>query len=495
MRTLIDLTINEAVLEKTVQRAKEQNIIVPTIAQMKNPDLIPQEIKDKLKSVNTQDLDPINLFRISWYNEPKEQGGLYNANKLPNYVEIPSEISGVKARIFAMSGKFFPIGAHKVGPAYACLVPRLVTGQFDPTYNEAVWPSTGNYCRGGALLSKLLGCKSIAILPENMSAERFNWLQKVADEIIKTYGSESNVKEIYDETWRLKRERPGKAVIFNQFGELINTLWHYEVTGSAMQSIYEAEKTATSRYAGVCLTSGSAGTLGSGDYIKDHYQGAKLAVGEATDCSTLLNNGFGEHWIEGIGDKHIPWIHNVKNSDMFIGIDDADALRLFRLFNEPAGHEYLKTLGIKDDVLEKLTWTGISGCANIIMAIKMAKYYEMTEDDCITTVLTDSAAMYQSRLVELDEEFGKYSVTQAAVDHAVAALENDIDYVEELTYASKKRAHNLKYYTWIEQQEYDVDDLNAQWYDYDNYWGKLHTMAPQIDELVDNFNKKVGLVK
>jgi cysteine synthase A len=306
---------------------------------------------------------------------------------------------------------------------------------------------------------------------QKICQQRFNWLQKVADEIIKTYGSESNVKEIYDETWRLKRERPGKAIIFNQFGELINHLWHYEVTGSAMQSIYEAEKTEKSKLAGVCITSGSAGTLASGDYIKDHYQGAKLAVGEATDCSTLLNNGFGEHWIEGIGDKHIPWIHNVKNSDMFIGIDDADALRLFRLFNEPAGQEYMRSLGIKDDVIEKLTWVGVSGAANIIMAIKMAKYYEMTEDDHILTVLTDSAAMYQSRLAEMDEEFGKYSTVQAAVDHAVSALENDIDYVEELTYASKKRAHNLKYYTWIEQQEYDVDDLNAQWYDYDNYWG------------------------
>lgn len=496
MRTLIDLTINEAQLEKTVQRAKEQNIIVPTIAQMKNPDLIPQEIKDRLKEVELEALDPVNLFRISWYNEPKTKGGLYNTNKLPNYVEIPSEISGVKARIFAMSGKFFPIGAHKVGAAYACLVPRLVTGQFDPTYHEAVWPSTGNYCRGGAFNSKLLGCKSIAILPENMSAERFNWLKRVAGEVITTPGSESNVKEIYDETWRLRRERP-EAIIFNQFGELANNLWHYEVTGGAMQSIYEAEKTATSKLAGVCLTSGSAGTLGSGDFIKDQYKGAKLAVGEATECRTLLDNGFGEHWIEGIGDKHVPWIHNVKNSDMLIGIDDADALAFFRLVNEPAGQEYLKSIGVKQDVIDKLNWVGVSGAANILMAIKFAKYYELTEDDCILTVLTDSSAMYQSRLEEMKEERNgaAYNTTNAAVDHAVSALENDIDFVEELTYATRKRVHNLKYYTWIEQQQYDVDDLNAQWYDYDNYWGKLHTMAPELDALVDAFNKKTGLVK
>ena len=492
MRTLIDLTVNEEQLKKTVQAAKEQNIIVPTMAQMKDPSLIPDSIKEKLKTTAMDDLDPVNLFRISYYNEPVEKGGLFN--KLPNYVEIPSAVTGIKARVLALSGKFTPIGAHKVGPAYACLVPRLVTGQFDPTYHEAVWPSTGNYCRGGALLSKLLGCKSIAILPENMSAERFNWLNRVADRIIKTYGSESNVKEIYDETWRLRREEP-KAVIFNQFGELINNLWHYEVTGDAMKTIYEAEKKPGNRLAGVCITSGSAGTLGAGDFLKDQYKGVKIAVGEATDCRTLYDNGFGEHWIEGIGDKHVPWIHNVKNSDMIIAVDDADALAMFRLLNEKAGQEYLKSQGIDDATLNKLTWVGISGAANIIMAIKMAKYYELTENDVIVTVLTDSAAMYQSRLAEMKEERGgkEYTVVDAAIDHAVAALNNDIDFVEELTYMTKKRVHNLKYYTWIEQQEYNVDDLNAQWYDYENYWDKLHTMASEVDGLVEAFNKKVGL--
>ena len=494
MRTLIDLTINEDQLAKTVQRAKERNIIVPTMAQMKNPDLIPQEIKDRLKDVELEALDPVNLFRISWYNEPKVKGGLFN--KLPNYIEIPSEISGVKARIFAMSGKFFPIGAHKVGASYACLVPRLVTGQFDPTYHDAVWPSTGNYCRGGAYNSALLGCKSIAILPENMSEERFTWLKKVAGEVITTPGSESNVKEIYDETWHLRNTRDN-VVIFNQFGELGNNLWHYEVTGSAMQKIYEAEKTATSRCAGVALTSGSAGTLGSGDYIKDQYRTAKLAVGEATQCRTLLDNGFGEHWIEGIGDKHVPWIHNVKNSDMLVGIDDQDALGFFRLLNEKVGQDYLKAKGVKQDVIDKLSWIGVSGAANILTAIKMAKYYEYTSDDCILTVLTDSAAMYQSRLAEMKEERkgAEYTSTDAAVDHAACVLTNDVDYVEELTYASRKRVHNLKYYTWIEQQQYDVADLNAQWYDYENYWDKLHKMGPEVDALVEAFNKKTGLVK
>lgn len=493
MHNLIDLRINEEQLNKTVESAKERNVLIPTLAQMKDPSKIPAKIKEKLKETELTAIDPVNLFRISWKNQPVEKGGLYN--DLPNYIEIPEIISGVKARIFAMSGKFFPIGAHKVGASFACLVPRLVTGQFDPKYHEAVWPSTGNYCRGGAYNSKLLGCKSIAILPENMSKERFDWLNKVAGEVIATPGSESNVKEIYDKTWELRRTRDN-VVIFNQFGELGNNLWHYEVTGNAMKDIVEAEKGPKSKVAGVCLTSGSGGTLGSGEFIKDQYPGAKLAVGEALQCPTLLDNGFGEHRIEGIGDKHVPWVHNVKNTDMVIAIDDNDALAMFRLFNEPAGQEYLRAQGVSEDVIAKLAWVGISGAANIISCIKFAKYYELTENDMVLTVLTDSAEMYGSRLLEMEEERGrKYNAVDAAVDHNRSVLGLRTDSMEELTYLTRKRIHNLKYYTWIEQQQYDIKELNAQWYDYDNYWGKLHTMAPELDRLIEEFNEKTGLAK
>lgn len=489
MHKLIDLEVNEEQVLKTVESARERNIIIPTIAQMKDPNKIPQEIKDKLSKTGLWDIDPVNLFRISWYNQPVKEGGLYNS--LPNYIEIPEEISGVKARIFAMSGKFFPIGAHKVGASYACLVPRLVTGQFDPKFHEAVWPSTGNYCRGGAYNSTLLGCKSIAILPENMSKERFDWLKNVAGEVIATPGCESNVKEIYDKTWELRRTRDN-VVIFNQFGELGNHLWHYEVTGNAMASIIDHEKGENGRVAGICLTSGSAGTLGSGDFIKDKYPGAKLAVGEALQCPTLLNNGFGDHRIEGIGDKHVPWIHNVKNTDMIIAIDDNDSLAMFRLFNEPAGQEYLRGLGVSEELIEKLTWVGISGAANILSAIKFAKYYELGEDDMILTVLTDSAEMYQSRLEEMKEErISEYDEKDAIGDHSKCVLGVRTDSMEELSYMDKKRIHNLKYYTWIEQQQYELKELNAQWYDYDNYWGRLHKMGPELDKLIEEFNERV----
>ncbi|MHB1453432.1 MAG: pyridoxal-phosphate dependent enzyme [Saccharofermentanales bacterium] len=491
MRDLIDLTVHGEQLEKVVKLARDRNIVLPTFDQMKHPDKTPPKIKEKLRNVGLWDVDPVNLFRITWKNEPVEKGGLFNP--LPNYIEIPPAISGVKARIFAMAGKYFPTGAHKVGATFACLVPRLVTGQFDPSFHQAVWPSTGNFCRGGAYNATLLGCRSIAILPENMSKERFEWLKTVAGEVIATPGCESNVKEIYDKTWELRRTRDN-VVIFNQFGELGNHLWHYEVTGNAMLEMIAHEIGPKGKVAGVCLTSGSAGTLGSGDLVKEKYPGAKLAAAEAVQCPTLLQNGFGDHRIEGIGDKHVPWIHNVKNTDMIIAVDDADSLSLFRLLNEPEGQAYLHEQGVASELISRLSWIGISGAANIISCIKFAKYYELGTEDIVVTVLTDSAEMYQSRLREMDEaRGGGYLKMDAAMDFHRTLTGIKTDFMEELTYQSRKRIHNLKYYTWIEQQMYPLDELNAQWYDYDEYWGRLHGMAPELDRLIGDFNDRTGL--
>ena len=285
---------------------------------MRDPSLIPDSIKQELKSVGLWDLDPRNLYRITWHNEPTPSGGGYGP---VNYVELPSELTGTSARILLLEGKWFPTGAHKVGAAFGCLVPRLVTGQFDPVTQKAVWPSTGNYCRGGAYDSHLLACESVAILPEGMSKERFEWLKTVAGEIIATPGTESNVKEIFDKCNEL-RASGEDLVIFNQFDEFGNYLWHYAVTGPAMVEVLEAAMRPGDEFRGVTLTTGSAGTIASGDYLKQLYPNSKIAAGEAIQCPTILYNGFGEHRIEGIGDKHIPWIHNAKNTDMAIGLDD-----------------------------------------------------------------------------------------------------------------------------------------------------------------------------
>ena len=488
---MIDLTINEEQLERTIKRAREKNIVIPTFAEMKDPELIPDKIKDKLKGIGLWDINSYNLFRITWKNEPQKKGGLFGG---VNFIELPPELTGVKARIVALVGKWFPTGAHKVGATFGCLVPRLVTGQFDPTSQKAVWPSTGNFCRGGAYNAELLSCESIAILPEGMSKERFDWLAKVAGEVIATPGTESNVKEIFDKTWELKNTRDN-VVVFNQFEEFGNHLWHYEVTGQAMEEVLSQVMSLKDSYAGVVLTTGSAGSIGCGDYLKEIYPRSKVAAGEALQCPTLLSNGFGAHRIEGIGDKHIPWIHNAKNTDLVIAVDDNNTMGIIRLFNEPTGKEYLREQKVADDIIEKLPLMGISSVANMIMAIKFAKYYELTEKDIILTVFTDSMELYGSRLKELEEEFGPYQKINAAIDYHQNLQALTTDYMQELTYYDKKRIHNLKYFTWVEQQGKDLDELNAQWYDYENYWGSIHQQVDEIDKLIKEFNKRTGLLK
>ncbi|MCP4426249.1 MAG: pyridoxal-phosphate dependent enzyme [Chloroflexi bacterium] len=491
MSDLIDLTIHdEAKLERAIQRAREQNIIIPTFKQMINPELIPDSIKEKLADVGLWDLNPLNLFRITWHNEAKESGGKFGG---VNYLELPKELTGIDAKIVVLIGKWFPTGAHKVGAAFGCLVPRLVTGQFDPTTQKAVWPSTGNYCRGGAYDSNLLACESIAILPEGMSKERFDWLAGVAGETIKTPGSESNVKEIFDKCWEL-RETGEDLAIFNQFEEFGNYLWHYEVTGRAMMEVLSEVMGEGDRFRATVSNTGSGGTIACGDYMKEQFPHSKVVASEALQCPTLINNGFGAHRIEGIGDKHVPWIHNVKNTDIVTAIDDFGPMGLIRLFNEKGGQDYLVSQGVDADLVADLPLLGISSIANVLAAIKTAKYYEMDENDVIITVATDSMEMYQSRLVELTEEEGEFANLDASGVFHQYLMGESTDNMQELTYADRKRVHNLKYFTWVEQQGKTYEEIQAQWYDH-KYWTSIHGHVDEIDALIDAFNERTGLLK
>ncbi|KAA3643259.1 MAG: pyridoxal-phosphate dependent enzyme [Chloroflexi bacterium] len=485
---MINLEVMQDRLERAASRAKERDIIIPTYAQMKDPSKTPDKYKEELGSVGLWDVAPRNLFRITWKNQPVASGGGFGD---VNYIEFPSSITGTKARIIALVGKWFPTGAHKVGAAFSCLVPRLVTGQFDPTTQKAVWPSTGNYCRGGAYDSALLATESIAILPEGMSKERFDWLANIAGETIKTPGSESNVKEIFDKCWEL-RESGQDLMIFNQFDEFGNYLWHYDVTGHAMEEVLKKELGPNDTYRGVALTTGSAGTIACGDYMKQAFPGSKIVASEALQCPTLLENGFGAHRIEGIGDKHVPWIHNVKNTDMVVAIDDNSVVNIARLFNEPAGREYLASQGVPQDFVDGLDRLGFSGIANVLSSIKFAKYYEMDENDVVVTVLTDSMELYGSRLTEMHEEHGEYSQLDASADFARYLLGESTDNLIELSYEDRKRVHNLKYFTWVEQQGKTYEEIQAQWYD-DDYWTGVQQQVPEIDSLIEEFNAKVGL--
>jgi cysteine synthase len=490
---MIDLTnkvVNPDSLKRAIDRYREKGIILPTFAQMQNPELVPQKIKDQLKHIGLWDLHPLNLFRITWKNEPKSKGGLFGG---PNFIELPKALTGVDARIVVMLGKWFPTGAHKVGAAYGCLAPRIITGQFDPTYHKAVWPSTGNYCRGGAFDSYLMDCTAVAILPEEMSRERFTWLRDIGAEVIATPGCESNVKEIYDKCWEIRRTRED-CIIFNQFDEFGNSCWHYEITGHAIEEIYRSIAGQKSKLAAYVSATGSAGTIAAGDFLRSKHPDIKVVASEALQCPTLLMNGFGGHRIEGIGDKHVPWIHNVKNTNVVTAIDDEDCMRLLRLFNEKAGHEYLTANGVDTEFASSLEMIGISGIGNILSAIKTAKYFEMTSDDVIVTIATDSAEMYQSRIQELDTERSSYSLLQAAKDHEKCMLGAATDYMKELTYYDRKAIHNLKYFTWVEQQGKEVDDLRRLWDDRE-IWPAIFSQPARWDELINKFNEQTGILK
>ncbi len=473
--------IDKKIRKQSAERCRERGIIIPTFRQLRNPGLIGEDVKKKLPGIGLWDVNSLNLYRITWKNDINT--GLFGN---VNYFEVPREITGVKARIIGLMGKYFPTGAHKVGAAFGCLVPRLVSGEFNPLRHKAVWPSTGNYCRGGAFDCALLGCTAIAILPEEMSKERFDWLREIGAEVIATPGCESNVKEIYDKCWELKNDTDN--IIFNQFEEFGNPIFHYNVTGPAVEEVFSYIRNGKSRMSAFISATGSAGTIAAGDYLKKLNPHLKITASEALQCPTLLMNGFGGHRIEGIGDKHVPWVHNVRNTDMVSAVDDEDCIRIMRLFNENKGKEYLAKLGIEEKTVEALVDIGISGISNLLSAIKTAKYFEMDENDFIFTIFTDSMSMYNSRIEEARTEKGDYTEFDAARDHASCLMKQTIDYLKELSYYDRKAIHNLKYYTWIEQQGRAVEELNRQWSP--DYWTDLfENEVHEFDKLIEEFNK------
>jgi cysteine synthase A len=248
------------------------------------------------------------------------------------------------------------------------------------------------------------------------------------------------------------------------------------------------------RYAGMASATGSAGTIASGDYMKQVFPDSKIVASEALQCPTLLQNGFGAHRIEGIGDKHVPWIHNSRNTDMVVAIDDEAVVSISRLFNEPAGQAYLAKMGVPEATVSQLNLLGFSGISNVLSAIKFAKYYELGDNDIVLTVLTDSMELYQSRLKEMHAESGEYATTDATAHFARYLQGESTDNLLELSFQDKKRVHNLKYFTWIEQQGRELAELNAQWQD-KNYWTDVQAQIPEIDALITEFNQQVGLIK
>ena len=477
--------MNETVMRKTAARCRERGIVIPTFAQLRDTEKIPAGVRNNLPGLGMDDVHPLNLFRISWKNDVRS--GLYGP---VNALRLPAAVTGIEAQIVGLVGKHFPTGAHKVGAAFGCLVPRLVSGEFDPQVHKAVWPSTGNYCRGGAFDCALLGCRAVAILPEEMSRERFEWLQAIGAEVIATPGCESNVKEIYDKCKELSADP--QYIIFNQFSEFGNPLFHYQVTGPAAEETYEAHRPEGGRLAAFVSATGSAGTIAAGDYLKTRHPQMRIVAAEAQQCPTLFLNGFGGHRIEGIGDKHVPWVHNVRNTDAVAAIDDEDCLRLLRLFNEEAGLRYLQALGVSEAECRSLSLLGISGICNLLAAVKAARYFELGKKDVIFTIFTDSLDLYRSRLEEMRRSRGTYREIHAARDHAAVVAGQGIDWFKELDYRDRKAVHNLKYFTWVEQQGKTSEELTAQWQP--EFWEEMFIgEIGAFERLIAEFNREVGL--
>ncbi len=492
---LEDHVVDTAARDRAAGRFREAGIALPTFAELADPRRIPGKIGRALAGVKPDDAHPLNLFRVHWYNGRDRTGPA----DVPAHVVLPAELTGTQARIVVALGDCFPmIRAHKVLAAYGCLAPRVVTGQFDPTAQRAVWPSTGNYCRGGVAISRLMRSRGVAVLPEGMSRERFAWLEQwvsAPEDIIRTPGSESNVKEIYDKCAELAADPVN--VIFNQFAEFGNHLIHYTCTGPALGSVFDSLAAAepSLRMRAFVSASGSAGTLGAGDYLKEAY-GAWVVVAEALECPTLLYNGFGEHNIQGIGDKHVPLIHNVMNTDAVVDVSDRATDQLGVLFSSAAGRDYLaRRRGVAQEILADLPAFGLSSICNVIAAIKMARYLRLGPDDVVMTVATDGAEMYDSereRVLARDYP-GGYDEAGAAEAFGRWVLAAGTDDLLETSLRDRERIFDLGYYTWVEQQGLSVADFQAR--RSGSFWTGLRDKVAAWDELIGEFNARTKVLE
>lgn len=476
---------------RTVAHLRARGIVLPRFSELAAPGTIAPALRAQAEAADRNAPDARNLFGVHWFNNAMTVDG----TSVPAFIELPSSVTGVAARIVVLQGRHFPmIHAHKVLAAYACLAPRLVTGMFDPTHHRAVWPSTGNYCRGGVAISRILGCHGVAVLPGGMSAERFNWLEQwVTDpsDIVRTPGTESNVKEIYDACAEMAKDEGN--FILNQFSEFPNYLAHYCITGAAAGTLFEAlNASGKLSLAAFVAGTGSAGTIGAGDWLKEKY-GARIVAMEPEECPTLLYNGFGEHNIQGIGDKHVPLIHNVTNTDIIAGVSDAATDDLALLFGSAAGKAYLaERRGIDASTIDGLAALGLSGIGNVLAAIKTARRLDLSETDVIITVATDGAELYPSELAgHLARKGGHYDQIDAAEAFGQHLLGGDADHVLELDHRDRQRVFNLGYYTWVEQQGVSVEDFDRR--RHQSFWKGLAASLPIFDELIDRMNRDVGI--
>ncbi|MBK6517490.1 MAG: pyridoxal-phosphate dependent enzyme [Polyangiaceae bacterium] len=472
-----------------------RGVFLPTLSQLARPETLPEDVTASLARVDPDAPDPQNLFRVHWFNAPDRRG----IAAVPAHFVVPKALTGVDAPIVVLLGDRFPmIRAHKVLAAYGCLMPRLAEGTFDPAHHRALWPSTGNYCRGGVAISRVLGCRGVAILPEGMSRERFEWLSRWVtspDDVVRTPGTESNVKEIYDACARLSADPAN--VILNQFSEIANHLTHYRVTGAALGAVLRHLQVGQPelRAAAFVSATGSAGTIGAGDALKERH-GTKIVAVEPVECPTMLLNGHGSHNIQGIGDKHIPLIHNVMNTDAVVAVSDQATDRLMVLLQSAAGRAFLsRELQLAPEVLEAFDHFGLSSLCNVVAAIKTVKALGLGPNDAVLTIATDGADLYSSEVAAVLERSYSGALTEAA---AASTFERYLlgagtDHVLELRHEDRTRIFNLGYFTWVEQQGVPVEAFDAR--REQAWWQAQRSKLVGWDAAISELNERIAAAR
>jgi cysteine synthase len=436
----------------------------PTFDEMRDPSLLSDAVRARAQAARGTPLDPANLWNLSWKA----------AGAVPHLV-LPEALTGVRAPILLISGMRFPTGSHKVGPAYSILVEKQLEGHCEPGKQTLVFPSTGNYGIGGAWVGPRMGYRSLVVLPEEMSAERFEKIRGYGAEVVATPGSESNVKEIYDKVKELRR--PAENRILNQFEEFGNYRFHYHCTSAAALEVAASHGLEVAAFVSAM---GSGGTIAAGEAVKQRFPGACTVAVEPIQCPTLYNVGFGAHAIEGIGDKHVTWIHNVWQTDLLVCVDDLECLKGLQLLQE--GREALLAEGVDPAFAESCVgMLGISSVCNVLGAIKAARHYGFGPKHAILSVATDGFDRYDSVLRRLDRQHGPMTPEEARGRLQIFRGQKG-DYVLEATRHVRRRWHNQKYFTWVEQQGKSVQELRAQ--EDPDFWRAHRDKAGEIDRAI-----------
>lgn len=366
----------------------------PTYAEMRNPLLLADDLRTAANQARSDELNPLNLYNINWKNTSDE----------PEKIILPKELTGVQANIIVLSGRTFPSGSMKVGPAYATLAENEALHHLRPGDRTVIGPSTGNFGIGTAYVSQLKGYQAIVVMPDNMSAERYERIRKYKGELDLTPGTESDVILTLERTHGEYVSNPKKYVVLAQFELLPNYRFHRHVTGAAVMEA--ARSLGNGRVAAFVSAPGSAGTLAAGDAVKAVWPDSKIVALEPRQCSTLYDGGQGQHRIEGIGDKMVTLIHNVFNSDLLMLINDDDTVRGMEVL-QSGTHVLVDRLGVPSDLACHLFGRfGPSCVCNVIGAIKTAKYLGLGPQDNVVTIATDSYDRYPSVSQALYERNG-----------------------------------------------------------------------------------------